>query len=228
MIRIIYTETGMEYKCSNQEIERVKKILPCVVSSDIDALYSMGLISTELFTDGRVLFKFEDDIILEFMMSNNPTIPYKNDVLQTYYCKIKLLNSELDKYNTEVEDFLSKIGDTKKQEDTPSFEMPDDYHIIYKGKEYEILYTNTCLEDLALQQGERAIIINDGNDDYKLSGATNTFNNITTKDPLVDQILEDSKSINQNVEFNLDDYKSTGENIEEKVKEEENEQSKEK
>ena len=48
MIRLHFTETGMEYKCDKKEEERVKKIIPCVISGDINALYTMGLVSTEI------------------------------------------------------------------------------------------------------------------------------------------------------------------------------------
>lgn len=161
MIRINFGENSMDYKCSNEEKERLSKILPCIVSSDIDALYTMGLVSTEIFVDGRVLFKFEDDIIIDFMMSPNPNIPYKNETMQVYYTKIKLLKDSLKSTNEEVDTFLGRIGDNKKEEDNQSLPSIDDYHILYKGKVYEVVYTNTNEEDMALQKDERAIIIKD-------------------------------------------------------------------
>lgn len=224
MIRINYGENSMDYKCDNKEKERLKKILSAVVSTDIDALYTMGLVSTEIFVDGRVLFKFEDDIIIDFVMGPNPTIPYKNESLQTYYCKIKLLKANLENINNEIDSFLERVGDTK--ESTPSFQMPDEYHIIYKGQEYEIIYTNTCLEDMALQKGERAIIINDGNENYNLiNKPVDYVNDKVSKDPLVEELLEEGKKIEQSIEFPEGIYEDAGINIDDEVVKE-NEQDK--
>ena len=183
MIRLHFTETGMEYKCDKKEEERVKKIIPCVISGDINALYTMGLVSTEIFTDGRILFKFEDDIILDIMMNPNPITPYKNDCLQVYYCKIKMLKRALEDTNNEVNTFMGRIGEKKEEEQ--QLPSTDSSHIIYNGKEYEIIYTNTCIEDASLQKGERAIIINDDNNDYALmTGAYTDVNDTITKDTL--------------------------------------------
>ena len=227
MIRLHFTETGMEYKCDKKEEERVKKIIPCVISGDIDALYTMGLVSTEIFTDGRILFKFEDDIILDIMMNPNPITPYKNDCLQVYYCKIKMLKRTLEDTNNEVNTFMGRIGE-KKEEQLPS---TDSSHIIYNGKEYEIIYTNTCIEDASLQKGERAIIINDDNNDYALmTGAYTDVNDTITKDTLVDYILEEGNKIDQKIEFTEDPFTPTGiciDDIEKKVDENNDEQMKE-
>lgn len=220
MIRLHFTETGMEYKCDKKEEERVKKIIPCVISGDIDALYTMGLVSTEIFTDGRILFKFEDDIILDIMMNPNPITPYKNDCLQVYYCKIKMLKRTLEDTNNEVNTFMGRIGE-KKEEQLPS---TDSSHIIYNGKEYEIIYTNTCIEDASLQKGERAIIINDDNNDYALmTGAYTDVNDTITKDTLTEQILRDAEGIDQRIEF-PDLYEPTGMNIDDKELNENNDE----
>lgn len=212
MIRLHFTETGMEYKCDKKEEERVKKIIPCVISGDIDALYTMGLVSTEIFTDGRVLFKFEDDIILDIMMNPNPITPYKNDCLQVYYCKIKMLERTLEDTNNEVNTFMERLKEKKEeQQQLPS---TDSSHIIYNGKEYEIIYTNTCIEDASLQKGERAIIINDDNNDYALmTGAYTDVNDTITKDTLTDYILEEGNKIDQKIEFAEDPFTPTGMNI---------------
>ena len=217
MIRLHFTETGMEYKCDKKEEERVKKIIPCVISGDIDALYTMGLVSTEIFTDGRILFKFEDDIILDIMMNPNPITPYKNDCLQVYYCKIKMLKRTLEDTNNEVDTFMERLGEKKEeQQQLPS---TDSSHIIYNGKEYEIIYTNTCIEDASLQKGERAIIINDDNNDYALmTGAYTDVNDTITKDTLVDYFLEEGNKIDQRIEF-PDLYEPTGMNIDDMKKE---------
>ena len=209
MIRLHFTETGMEYKCDKKEEERVKKIIPCIISGDIDALYTMGLVSTEIFTDGRILFKFEDDIILDIMMNPNPITPYKNDCLQVYYCKIKMLKRALEDTNNEVNTFMERLGEKKEeQQQLPS---TDSSHIIYNGKEYEIIYTNTCIEDASLQKGERAIIINDDNNDYALmTGAYTDVNDTITKDTLTDYILEEGAKIDQKVEFKEDPFTPTG------------------
>lgn len=221
MIRLHFTETGMEYKCDKKEEERVKKIIPCIISGDIDALYTMGLVSTEIFTDGRILFKFEDDIILDIMMNPNPITPYKNDCLQVYYCKIKMLKRVLEDTNNEVNTFMERLGEKKEeQQQLPS---TDSSHIIYNGKEYEIIYTNTCIEDASLQKGERAIIINDDNNDYALmTGAYTDVNDTITKDTLTDYILEEGAKIDQKVEFKEDPFTPTGiyiDDIEKKVDE---------
>lgn len=212
MIRLHFTETGMEYRCDKKEEERVKKIIPCVISGDINALYTMGLVSTEIFTDGRVLFKFEDDIILDIMMNPNPITPYKNDCLQVYYCKIKMLERTLEDANNEVNTFMERLKEKKEeQQQLPS---TDSSHIIYNGKEYEIIYTNTCIEDASLQKGERAIIINDDNTDYALmTGAYTDVNDTITKDTLTDYILEEGAKIDQKVEFAEDPFTPTGMNI---------------
>lgn len=227
MIRLHFTETGMEYKCDKKEEERVKKIIPCVISGDINALYTMGLVSTEIFTDGRILFKFEDDIILDIMMNPNPITPYKNDCLQVYYCKIKMLKRALEDTNNEVNTFMRRIGE-KKEEQLPS---TDSSHIIYNGKEYEIIYTNTCIEDASLQKGERAIIINDDNNDYALmTGAYTDVNDTITKDTLTDYILEEGAKIDQKIEFTEDQFTPTEMNIddiEKKADENNDEQMKE-
>lgn len=222
MIRLHFTETGMEYKCDKKEEERVKKIIPCVISGDIDALYTMGLVSTEIFTDGRILFKFEDDIILDIMMNPNPITPYKNDCLQVYYCKIKMLKRALEDTNNEVNTFMGRIGEKKEeQQQLPS---TDSSHIIYNGKEYEIIYTNTCIEDASLQKGERAIIINDDNNDYALmTGAYTDVNDTITKDTLTEQILRDAEGIDQRIEF-PDLYEPTGMNIDDKELNENNDE----
>lgn len=229
MIRLHFTETGMEYKCDKKEEERVKKIIPCVISGDINALYTMGLISTEIFTDGRILFKFEDDIILDIMMNPNPITSYKNDCLQVYYCKIKMLKRALEDTNNEVNTFMGRIGEKKEEEQ--QLPSTDSSHIIYNGKEYEIIYTNTCIEDASLQKGERAIIINDDNNDYALmTGAYTDVNDTITKDTLTDYILEEGNKIDQKIEFaedpftptrmNIDDIeKKAGENNDEQMKE---------
>ena len=212
MIRLHFTETGMEYKCDKKEEERVKKIIPCVISGDIDALYTMGLVSTEIFTDGRILFKFEDDIILDIMMNPNPITPYKNDCLQVYYCKIKMLKRALEDTNNEVNTFMGRIGEKKEEEQ--QLPSTDSSHIIYNGKEYEIIYTNTCIEDASLQKGERAIIINDDNNDYALmTGAYTDVNDTITKDTLTDYILEEGNKIDQKIEFTEDPFIPTGMNI---------------
>ena len=217
MIRLHFTETGMEYKCDKKEEERVKKIIPCVISGDIDALYTMGLVSTEIFTDGRILFKFEDDIILDIMMNPNPITPYKNDCLQVYYCKIKMLKRALEDTNNEVNTFMGRIGEKKEEEQ--QLPSTDSSHIIYNGKEYEIIYTNTCIEDASLQKGERAIIINDDNNDYALmTGAYTDVNDTITKDTLVDYFLEEGNKIDQRIEF-PDLYEPTGMNIDDMKKE---------
>ena len=222
MIRLHFTETGMEYKCDKKEEERVKKIIPCVISGDINALYTMGLVSTEIFTDGRILFKFEDDIILDIMMNPNPITPYKNDCLQVYYCKIKMLKRALEDTNNEVNTFMRRIGEKKEeQQQLPS---TDSSHIIYNGKEYEIIYTNTCIEDASLQKGERAIIINDDNNDYALmTGAYTDVNDTITKDTLTEQILRDAEGIDQRIEF-PDLYEPTGMNIDDKELNENNDE----
>lgn len=229
MIRLHFTETGMEYKCDKKEEERVRKIIPCVISGDINALYTMGLVSTEIFTDGRILFKFEDDIILDIMMNPNPITPYKNDCLQVYYCKIKMLERTLEDANNEVNTFMERLGEKKEeQQQLPS---TDSSHIIYNGKEYEIIYTNTCIEDASLQKGERAIIINDDNNDYALmTGAYTDVNDTITKDTLTDYILEEGNKIDQKIEFVEDPFTPTGMNIddiEKKVDENNDEQMKE-
>lgn len=212
MIRLHFTETGMEYKCDKKEEERVKKIIPCVISGDINALYTMGLVSTEIFTDGRILFKFEDDIILDIMMNPNPITPYKNDCLQVYYCKIKMLKRALEDTNNEVNTFMGRIGEKKEEEQ--QLPSTDSSHIIYNGKEYEIIYTNTCIEDASLQKGERAIIINDDNNDYALmTGAYTDVNDTITKDTLTDYILEEGNKIDQKIEFAEDPFTPTGMNI---------------
>lgn len=212
MIRLHFTETGMEYKCDKKEEERVKKIIPCVISGDINALYTMGLVSTEIFTDGRILFKFEDDIILDIMMNPNPITPYKNDCLQVYYCKIKMLKRALEDTNNEVNTFMGRIGEKKEEEQ--QLPSTDSSHIIYNGKEYEIIYTNTCIEDASLQKGERAIIINDDNNDYALmTGAYTDVNDTITKDTLTDYILEEGNKIDQKIEFTEDPFIPTGMNI---------------
>ena len=212
MIRLHFTETGMEYKCDKKEEERVKKIIPCVISGDINALYTMGLVSTEIFTDGRILFKFEDDIILDIMMNPNPITPYKNDCLQVYYCKIKMLKRALEDTNNEVNTFMGRIGEKKEEEQ--QLPSTDSSHIIYNGKEYEIIYTNTCIEDASLQKGERAIIINDDNNDYALmTGAYTDVNDTITKDTLTDYILEEGNKIDQKIEFTKDPFIPTGMNI---------------
>lgn len=218
MIRLHFTETGMEYKCDKKEEERVKKIIPCVISGDIDALYTMGLVSTEIFTDGRILFKFEDDIILDIMMNPNPVTPYKNDCLQVYYCKIKMLKRTLENTNNEVDTFIERLKEKKEeQQQLPS---TDSSHIIYNGKEYEIIYTNTCIEDASLQKGERAIIINDDNNDYALmTGAYTEVNDTITKDTLTDYILEEGNKIDQKIEFAEDPFTPTGMNIDDIEKE---------
>ena len=212
MIRLHFTETGMEYKCDKKEEERVKKIIPCVISGDINALYTMGLVSTEIFTDGRILFKFEDDIILDIMMNPNPITPYKNDCLQVYYCKIKMLERTLENANNEVNTFMERLGEKKEEEQ--QLPSTDSSHIIYNGKEYEIIYTNTCIEDASLQKGERAIIINDDNNDYALmTGAYTDVNDTITKDTLTDYILEEGNKIDQKIEFAEDPFTPTGMNI---------------
>lgn len=212
MIRLHFTETGMEYKCDKKEEERVKKIIPCVISGDINALYTMGLVSTEIFTDGRILFKFEDDIILDIMMNPNPITPYKNDCLQVYYCKIKMLKRALEDTNNEVNIFMGRIGEKKEEEQ--QLPSTDSSHIIYNGKEYEIIYTNTCIEDASLQKGERAIIINDDNNDYALmTGAYTDVNDTITKDTLTDYILEEGNKIDQKIEFTENPFIPTGMNI---------------
>lgn len=229
MIRLHFTETGMEYKCDKKEEERVKKIIPCVISGDINALYTMGLVSTEIFTDGRVLFKFEDDIILDIMMNPNPITPYKNDCLQVYYCKIKMLKRALEDTNNEVDTFMERIGE--KKEEKQQLPSTDSSHIIYNGKEYEIIYTNTCIEDASLQKGERAIIINDDNNDYALmTGAYTDVNDTITKDTLTDYILEEGAKIDQKVEFKEDPFTPTGiyiDDIEKKADENNDEHMKE-
>lgn len=229
MIRLHFTETGMEYKCDKKEEERVKKIIPCVISGDIDALYTMGLVSTEIFTDGRILFKFEDDIILDIMMNPNPITPYKNDCLQVYYCKIKMLKRTLENTNNEVNTFMERLGEKKEEEQ--QLPSTDSSHIIYNGKEYEIIYTNTCIEDASLQKGERAIIINDDNNDYALmTGAYTDVNDTITKDTLTDYILEEGNKIDQKIEFTEDPSTPTGmniDNIEKKSDENNDEQMKE-
>ena len=218
MIRLHFTETGMEYKCDKKEEERVKKIIPCVISGDINALYTMGLVSTEIFTDGRILFKFEDDIILDIMMNPNPITPYKNDCLQVYYCKIKMLKRALEDTNNEVNTFMGRIGEKKEEEQ--QLPSTDSSHIIYNGKEYEIIYTNTCIEDASLQKGERAIIINDDNNDYALmTGAYTDVNDTITKDTLTDYILEEGAKIDQKIEFAEDPFIPTGMNIDDIEKE---------
>ena len=230
MIRLHFTETGMEYKCDKKEEERVKKIIPCVISGDIDSLYTMGLVSTEIFTDGRILFKFEDDIILDIMMNPNPITPYKNDCLQVYYCKIKMLERTLEDANNEVNTFMERLGE-KKEKEQQQLPSTDSSHIIYNGKEYEIIYTNTCIEDASLQKGERAIIINDDNNDYALmTGAYTDVNDTITKDTLVDYILEEGSKIDQKIEFAEDPYTPTGiyiDDIEKKADENNDEQMKE-
>lgn len=219
MIRLHFTETGMEYKCDKKEEERVKKIIPCVISGDIDALYTMGLVSTEIFTDGRILFKFEDDIILDIMMNPNPITPYKNDCLQVYYCKIKMLKRTLENTNNEVNTFMERLREKKEEEQ--QLPSTDSSHIIYNGKEYEIIYTNTCIEDASLQKGERAIIINDDNNDYALmTGAYTDVNDTITKDTLTDYILEEGNKIDQKIEFAEDPFTPTGMNIDDIEKEE--------
>ena len=218
MIRLHFTETGMEYKCDKKEEERVKKIIPCVISGDIDALYTMGLVSTEIFTDGRILFKFEDDIILDIMMNPNPITPYKNDCLQVYYCKIKMLERTLENTNNEVNTFIERLKENKEEEQ--QLPSTDSSHIIYNGKEYEIIYTNTCIEDASLQKGERAIIINDDNNDYALmTGAYTDVNDTITKDTLTDYILEEGNKIDQKIEFAEDPFTPTGMNIDDIKKE---------
>ena len=172
----------------------------------------MGLVSTEIFTDGRILFKFEDDIILDIMMNPNPITPYKNDCLQVYYCKIKMLKRALEDTNNEVNTFMGRIGEKKEEEQ--QLPSTDSSHIIYNGKEYEIIYTNTCIEDASLQKGERAIIINDDNNDYALmTGAYTDVNDTITKDTLTDYILEEGNKIDQKIEFTEDPFIPTGMNI---------------
>lgn len=229
MIRLHFTETGMEYKCDKKEEERVKKIIPCVISGDINALYTMGLVSTEIFTDGRILFKFEDDIILDIMMNPNPITPYKNDCLQVYYCKIKMLERTLEDTNNEVNTFMERLKEKKEEEQ--QLPSTDSTHIVYNGKEYEIIYTNTCIEDASLQKGERAIIINDDNNDYALmTGAYTDVNDTITKDTLTDYILEEGNKIDQKIEFAEDPFTPTGiyiDDTEKKADENNDEQMKE-